>query len=303
MQTSAHTPHPATEQGLLNKFSVSRLDGRDAPGGDRHGARYFVLDLDHDAHAKEAVRTYIDSCEDDYPLLARDLRTLIADPIVLGEFVTMPETTLPDGSIVPSFKVGQYLCSKRADGTPWVEVSHRDAIAACERAGTKLLTERQALAIAFDIAAQDINWTGGKVGEGRLYQGLHKGNVDCAQGPDYQSDDPDERRWHQLSNGQRIFDVAGNAFAWIFDDVQGDAEGLVARPFAPDSISLQAPHPSLEKGMGWRPTVGANWSGSALIRGGSWNSGRNAGAFYLSVDWPSNEWGCIGFRCTLPIGA
>ncbi|WP_018991273.1 SUMF1/EgtB/PvdO family nonheme iron enzyme [Aromatoleum toluclasticum] len=288
---------PATEQGLIHKFNVSRVDGRDAPGGDRHGARYFVLDLDHDPHAKPALRAYAESCEDNYPQLAADLLAQI-DRIELGAFVTVPETTLPSGLVVPAFQASQYLCSQSKDGAPWVEINYHDARAACERADTRLITETQALAIAHDIAQQDINWTGGKVGEGSIYQGLRKGSVSAAQGSSLEPIDPDERRWHLLSNGERIYDFAGNAFTWVFDDVQGDEQGLTTR-IAADSISLTtAPLPSLEKGMGWRPQDGANWSGFALLRGGYWDSRSRAGVFYLSNDWPDYERGSVGFRCT-----
>ncbi|WP_068638751.1 hypothetical protein [Thauera butanivorans] len=221
-------------------------------------------------------------------------------------FAIVPDTTLPDGSIVPAFQVGRYLCSRSADGraqvtadaAPWVEINYRDAVQACRDASFALITERQALALAWNVAQQPENWTGGAVGAGALHQGLHKWSVNSAQPGTYESPDPDERRWFVLSNGERVFDVAGNAFTWIHDDVQGDADGLIARPFATDSISLQAPFPSMEKGMGWRPEPGGDWSGDALIRGGCWRSGRCAGAFGLNYHWPSDEWGSVGFRCT-----
>ncbi|MCK9985648.1 MAG: hypothetical protein AzoDbin1_02120 [Azoarcus sp.] len=292
------TTIPATDQGLFGKFHVSRIDGRDAPGGDRHGARYFVIDLDHDPHAKPALRAYAEACEDDFPQLAQDIRAQI-DRIELGAFVTVPETTLPSGLVVPSFQVSQYLCSQTKDGAPWVDVNYHDARAACERAGTNLLTETQALAIAHNIAQQDVNWTGGKVGEGSIYQGLHNGTVDGAQAPSYEPDES-ERRWHQLSNGECLYDFAGNAFAWIFDDVQGDEDGLTTK-IAADSISLTtAPYPSLQKGMGWRPDGAANWSGHALLWGGYWGSYSGAGVFCLSGVWPGDGSGDVGFRCTKP---
>lgn len=227
-------------------------------------------------------------------------RALLA--IMQNQFVTVPETTLPSGLVVPSFEVSQYLCSQTKDGAPWVEVTYHDARAACERAGTKLLTETQSLAIAHNIAQQDINWSGGKVGEGSVYQGLHKGSVSTAHGPNWEPNDADERRWHQLSNGERIYDFAGNAFTWIFDDVQGDENGLTTK-IAADSISLTtAPYPSREKGMGWRPDGARDWSGSALFRGGFWVSYSYAGVFGLLYDWPVYEDVNVGFRCTKPIG-
>jgi formylglycine-generating enzyme required for sulfatase activity len=241
------------------------------------------------------------------PALLHDLRLTTS----VNRFITVPETTLPTGQVVPSFKVGQYACSKgedgaaviNMDGAPWVNVDYRDARAACQAIGASLITELQCLAIATDIVRQDVNWTGGRVGEGALYQGIHKGNVSGPQAGTYESEDPAERRWHQLSNGERIYDFAGNVFTWVFDDVQGTDEGLVSDKIAKDSPSLAcAPFPSREKGVGYVPSGLLRWSGGALIRGGCWCSGSDAGVFRLLGGWPGGALGYVGFRCTKPIG-
>lgn len=295
-------------QGLYQKFNVTRTDGRHAEGEKHAACEYFVLDISHDKHALPALAAYAASCKDDFPLLAADLRSkTVASTIADNAFITVPETTLPNGVTVPAFQVGKFLCSKgpmdipqvNALAAPWVEIDYAEARQACAGAGLALITELQALAIAHDIASQGINWAGGAVGEGNVFQGLHKGKVSCAQHADFVSDDPDERRWHELSNGERIFDFAGNAYTWVFDDVQGDEQGLVAKAFAEDSPSIAtAPHPSMKKGMGWRPPAGRDWSGFALVRGGYWNGGDVAGVFYLDGDWPDYRSGGIGFRCT-----
>ena len=222
-------------------------------------------------------------------------------------FVTIPSITLPGGLVVPSFQVGQYLSGKGADGMavvaaeakPWVRINYSEARQACTAIGGRLITESQYLAIAFDIAGQDINWTGGKVGQGKVYQGLHLGTVDEAQASNFVSEDPSERCWHQLSNGERVYGFAGNAYSWVFDDVQGDEAGLVARAFAADSPSITtAPFASMANGMGWRPVAGRDWSGLALARGGFWNDEDYAGVFRLRNDWPDSRLGRVGFRCT-----
>lgn len=225
------------------------------------------------------------------------------------QFITVPEVTLPNGVVVPSFKVGKYISSKGADGqvqvtvdgTPWVEINYHASREAAQSAGFKLLTETQALAIAHDIAQQDINWTSGTVGIGEIFMGLHRGIVDNAQPASYTSPHGWERRWHELSNGERIYDFAGNCYSWVFDDVQGDENGIVARAFTEDSPSLSIANgvaPSMEKGTGWRPSPGRDWSGNALFRGGCWCSADNAGVFGLSHDWPDSERDDVGFRCT-----
>jgi len=231
----------------------------------------------------------------------------LADP-----FVTVPETTLKDGTVVPSFLAGKYASSKSESGAvvitdnlpPWVNINYFDAIAASQAAGLALITELQYLALATNIAAQDINWTGGKVGEGKLFQGIRKYNFRTAQAGNVESPDTDERRWFELSNGERIYDIAGNVYSWIFDDVQGTETGVVARAFAKDSPSLiSAPYPSLEKGVGWVPEFDdedeiIDWSGDALIRGGCFDSRGDAGAFGLGYVWPLDDGHFVGFRCT-----
>jgi formylglycine-generating enzyme required for sulfatase activity len=291
--------------GLYNKFTVTRTDGD--PTGKHANDEYFVLNLTTDKHAIPALAAYAESCAEEYPQLADDLRAKIAHSVTDGnEFVTVPETTLPNGTVVPAFQVGKYATAEGAAGlliitaehAPWVEINFEEAKDAAARAGYNLITETQALAIAHDIVNQDINWTGGKVGEGKVYMGLHKGNVSEGQPGSYESDDAEERRWHQLSNGERIYDFAGNVFTWVFDDVQGDGNGLSGK-VAEDSPSLAtAPFPSMEKGMGWRPDGARDWSGDALIRGGCWDSGSHAGVFRLSDDWPGYRYDSVGFRCT-----
>ncbi|ADE12180.1 hypothetical protein [Sideroxydans lithotrophicus] len=231
-----------------------------------------------------------------------EAKHLMAD----SEFIVVPQVTLPDGLVVPSFKVAKYPMSRRANAIPvsvasdkpWSRVSYHSACAVSARVGLQLIRETQALAIAYDIYLQPENWTGGKVGEGQLFQGIRKGNVGSAQAGDCESKDPTERSWHQLSNGERIYHFAGNIFTWVHDDVQGDDKGLSGKITA-DSISLTtSPHKSCEKGVGYIPDGARDWSGRALIRGGFWGSGSGAGVFHLGGDDPEYGGGGVGFRCT-----
>jgi hypothetical protein len=247
--------------GLYHKYNVERTDGSSAPGGKHHGDEFFVLNMTTDRHAIPALRAYAKSCASDYPALAADLRAKIR-ALLPSEFAKVPETTLPNGLIVPAFQVSRFMCTidddgkatVLDDGVPTFDISYFDAIKACDAAGVKLIRETQALALAWNIYNVAANWTGGKVGEGKLFQGLRNGTVDEVQSNDYEPEDADECRWFVLSNGERIYDVAGHLFTWVFDDIHGDDQGVVANEFAADSISLTTPpHPSMEKGIGWRP--------------------------------------------------
>lgn len=201
-------------------------------------------------------------------------------------FITCPEVTLPCGIVVPSFKVGKYPASKEDGqivvngGKPWVRHTYDEARAAYEAAGYKLITETQWLALAWDISQQDCNWSKGKVGKGKIFRGLHKGTVGCAQSADFVSPKKSERRWLTLSNGEEIFDLAGNVWEWVFDDVQGDADGISLGLIYGDSPSLStAPFPSEKKGMGYRPS--SSRGDCAPVRGGTWINVASSGVFAL----------------------
>lgn len=60
-------------RGYYEKFEVRRKDGRDQPGGDREGARYFTLDFIHDPHARIALAAYAESIRPTNRLLAMQL--------------------------------------------------------------------------------------------------------------------------------------------------------------------------------------------------------------------------------------
>ena len=229
--------------------------------------------------------------------------------IAPGFILSFPETTLRCGYVVAAFRCAQHMASKGEDGSivisasakPWTDISYFDAAKKCDSSGLPILRLSQSLAIAQLIASVDENWTGGKVGEGKVFQGLHKGTVDEAQASDYVSDDPEERSYHVLPWGDRIYGFVGNICSWLFDDIQGDARGLIAKAFAADSPTITtAPYPSMEKGMGWQPKAETNGPGSALIRGGHWDDGGYAGLFDLDSCYPGNAYDDIGFRCTFP---
>jgi formylglycine-generating enzyme required for sulfatase activity len=214
---------------------------------------------------------------------------------------------------VPAFQVARYHASLVDDklavtgeGKPLVNVNYHDARQLCADAGYALITETQALSLAWNLSQNARNWISGTIGEGDMYQGLHLDIDDFDEALDFsfRSTDPSERREFYLSiSKEPIIDAAGNVYTWIFDDVQGDEQGVVARAFAADSPSITtAPYPSMKKGMGWQPDAGDDWSGYALLRGGCWGSVGVAGVFCLGGDSPGSGGYRVGVRCTKPVG-
>jgi hypothetical protein len=98
---TALPPHdasrPNTEQGLYEKYRVSRTDGSSEPGGKHHGCNHFVLDVDHDPHATAALIAYAAAIESTHPALAADMRRqyrLAAPARQVVPVATVPEALL-----------------------------------------------------------------------------------------------------------------------------------------------------------------------------------------------------------------
>ena len=96
---------PDTEQGLFQKFVVTRTDGSSSPGGKHEGCEYFVLDIDHDPLHKPALEAYANACESTHPQLAADLRTRYRLRVPIGK----PE---PQGP--PIYSIGERILRRRA---------------------------------------------------------------------------------------------------------------------------------------------------------------------------------------------
>lgn len=58
-------------RGVYIKYLVERTDGK--PMGP-----CFILEYEKDRHARTALSAYADSCAEDNPALAADLRTILA---------------------------------------------------------------------------------------------------------------------------------------------------------------------------------------------------------------------------------
>lgn len=89
-----------TKTGLYNKFVVTRTDGTSEPGKKHEGCEYFVLDTTHDKHAYAALLAYAESCEPEYPALARDL-SIVAHLMKVGSstYFQKPETAIVDDAL------------------------------------------------------------------------------------------------------------------------------------------------------------------------------------------------------------
>jgi len=86
-------------RGLYGKFFVHRVDGRDAPGGDKHPTDYFVLDIVHDPFARIALAAYAAACKNEYPVLEKDLAAKLAP------YLDDPKDPEPDPMMALNFRI------------------------------------------------------------------------------------------------------------------------------------------------------------------------------------------------------
>jgi len=128
-----------------------------------------------------------------------------------------------------------FVPESRPDGIPWGSIMRNDAIAECQSlgAGYDLISNDQWQTLAQNTELQSSNWTSSIIG----VEGMYRGNSDAsAPAPlsvnnlndyyDQTGNDAtqiagagkEQRRTLFLSNGEIIWDLAGNSAEWVKDD-------------------------------------------------------------------------------------
>lgn len=121
--------------------------------------------------------------------------------------------------------------------TPWVSITRNNARTACTDAGFRLISNAEWQTVARSLEATASNWSGGAVGTGLMFRGHSDNNP---AGPQAISDSADvysdtgntaaqamgsgkeQRRSMTLANGAVIWDLAGNVWEWVYDDISGN---------------------------------------------------------------------------------
>jgi len=209
-----------------------------------------------------------------------------------------------------------------AAGTPWDMISRDSAITACQSlgAGYDLISNAQWQTIARNVADVASNWSSATAYNGEL----NRGHTDNTPSSALSSDVSDanscsgtgqtcsnstwnsQRRTHVLSNGEVIWDFAGNIWEWVKDDYTGPA-------LADDYVSLFNSGDSRQINYGndqfcamtWAPPFcgfGHGWTfyvPGAIIRGGYWMNDDTGGVFAANLaNQSSATLSEIGFRCS-----
>ena len=242
------------------------------------------------------------------------------------------------------------VATSQAAGFPWVNITWNAAKAECESLGSgfHLMTEEERLTIAHNVEFVAGNWNSSVVGTGFLYSG-HNDNspsnslaADTDDGNGYSgtsnSAGSNQRRTLNLSNGEVLWDFAGNVWEWVDAWVYANASlGFPYRYHGGDqgwmsynsddgtgknaslvpSSKLPSNGWNANQGMGryydGYDILGANnnvdegqacTSGycapkGVFLSGGDWSNGALTGAFALVLDGgPSYSFTSFGFRCT-----
>jgi hypothetical protein len=262
---------------------------------------------------------------------------------------------------LPGFCVMKYeaknvggVATSQAIGTPWVHISQRGAQDACRALGPgfRLISDKEWMTIAENVLWQSANWCasdGSLCGNppgtaGRILSTGHNDNAPAAAlaastvdaqvcfgtvtaGTDTAcgSVAGTQRRTHTLSNGNVLWDIAGNVWEhtdnYVLESGQpqcsdgrvhawgwcgyapGDAEGHILRYNALNYIQPSNRDWHADQGIGRifeiSPTAASTHATQRVfLRGGFWTAGADAGAFTLHLIWgPTAADVHVGFRC------
>lgn len=233
------------------------------------------------------------------------------------------------------------IATSQAASTPWVSINQTDSSTACRALGVNydLISNPEWMTIAYSIEETDSNWSNGD-GTGMLNRG-HSDNSSTALAVTDINDDYDgtgnnsgqapgsgweQKRTHTLSNGEVIWDFAGNVRQWVDWTTGGSLTGVTpankayySTDGAPQSTWIQFTtlDTNINNGdemetLAWQPLdsslnssngiglyyAGDNLSGGAALRGGNWNNNTHSGVFALALNASASFTGSyIGFRC------
>ena len=220
----------------------------------------------------------------------------------------------------------------QASGLPWVSITQTDAIANSPNvagcAGCHLITEAEWLTIAQNVLNMPSNWSTGVVGSGYIYSGHNDAApanalvADSSDSNNYAGETNtggNQRRTLNLSNGEVIWDFAGNVFEWTNATIAGGQQpgfsgevGYAWKQWNNVSLiqnGLPAATTPVYTGIsgisGWDFAQGigqleSNYGESIVkgyLRGGNWNAGTGAGVLALVLyEGPAQSGAQFGFR-------
>jgi len=218
--------------------------------------------------------------------------------------------------------VGSVPTSEPA-GTPWVSITQTEAKLRCEALGPgyHLITMHEAQTISRNIENNGWNWTGGSVGSGGLWRGHSDDSPANSLAADVTGDPDDdpyvgtgnsspsiEKRVHQLSSSEYLWDWSGNVLEWVdMTCTAGTGAGYWHSGGWLEWTDVNLSDYEKERsGPAGAYTAthnagryyGCTTTGNAVGRGGVWSHTTIAGVFtFDGYNTPSYSDTHIGFRC------
>jgi prepilin-type N-terminal cleavage/methylation domain-containing protein len=173
-----------------------------------------------------------------------------------------------------------FVPQSRPDGTPWVNITQTDAIAESSTVvgctGCHLISEVEWLTIAHNVLSVGSNWSGGSVGSGYIYSGHNDSTpnnslaADTNDGNGYSGTGnggiSGQRRTLTLTNGEVVWDMAGNISEWTTGTIAGS----------------QQPGLAGDTGYSWR-----EWNNGSLVMRGLSSSARPSYGTPAASGWTS----------------
>jgi len=255
-------------------------------------------------------------------------------------YILVPKKT---GYTSANFCVAKYeakrsgsIAVSQAGGTPWGSLTVDQAVLACQANGVNydLIINAEWQTLAQNIQLVAANWSGGAVNNGSINRG-HSDNEPANALVADQSDSnacantgqtcsnstwSDQRRTHLLSNGEVIWDLAGNVWEWVKDpnyEVSGNDDYIsqITDTSHPDTFNIGSITGTIKflfGPVGYFDDIdefisgeyggfGKAWLeyiGGTIARGSYWNPAEPSGIFTVRLDLGnSNRFPGIGFRC------
>lgn len=198
-----------------------------------------------------------------------------------SEFCVMKYEARNSGSLIPA---------STTIGAPWISVSQTAAMTyattVADCTGCHLITGSEWMTIAQNILSVPSNWSTGVVGSGYVFVGHSDGNP--AGRLDANTDDnlgyyttgntfpSRQRRTLTLTNGEVIWDFAGNVDEWTSEQITNGQPGVVGNTYLD---YIQWPSVTTVGTM----TVNPFPSGTGISGSGSWTGANGMGQLFSNV--------------------
>jgi hypothetical protein len=213
------------------------------------------------------------------------------------------------------------VATSQAAGLPWGGINQPDAIttssAACSTC--HLITEAEWMTIAQNVLGVASNWSGGAVGSGYIPRGNSQGTHDTYSAMDGTTDSTGVgKRTLTLSNGEVIWDLAGNVMEWTSGQITkaqlGTLYGAIYSEWTSVTVPSSMPVNPSPRGTGiagassWDSyngmgkidvdTYDTGTSYYSPLRGGPWYGSSENGLLwlYLTNAGPTHTDSYTGFR-------